>query len=350
MSIRPANKEKTKWEIDYYPMGRKGKRIRETFQGNEADAREYEIQQRRGNVSIISVNPKIMDMLPEWFAFYQNNRLPNTYRDAKNCMKVLIPFFGKYQSSRLAPVLVEQYKTKRLEDGVCKITVNKELSYFSSLLTWAVDNNHANPLPFKIKKFPRVKSPKPHVLHPQEVEALINAIEPLYRPIALLLYDAGFRRAEALGLKAEDVNLSNKAIMIKGKGGKEEVVPIMTERLYQALSLAKKQNPHGFLFANQHTGKPFYGIRKALQRAAKKAGIEQRIYHHLLRHSFGTHALRAGINLRALQGLMRHSTSKVTELYAHLGGDYLQEEGAKFGDYIRRIKQTTKQAHKRLSK
>jgi hypothetical protein len=65
MSIRKI--DKNKWEIDYYPQGRKGKRKREVFYGTEAEAKEFELQVRRQNAGLPNpTNPKIMDVIPEY--------------------------------------------------------------------------------------------------------------------------------------------------------------------------------------------------------------------------------------------------------------------------------------------
>jgi integrase/recombinase XerD len=144
------------------------------------------------------------------------------------------------------------------------------------------------------------------------------------------------RRSEALTLKAEAISLKTNLILFTGKGNKERIIPIVTNRLREELERALEKVKRGYLFVNPKTSKPYYGIRKALIRAAEKAGIEKRVYHHLLRHSFGTHALAAGLNLRAIQGVLGHSTSKTTEIYTHLLGDYLSDEAKKFNLFIER--------------
>ena len=334
MAIRPKDKKGKKWQIDYYPQGRKGKRKRLVFIGNEAEARAYEADLRRVASTEIPINPKILDSIPEWKEDYKNNHQPSTYIDVVNCLKHLIPFFGHLKFSSLAPSIIEHYKTKRLKAGLSRRTINKELSYFSGLCGWATANNYTEPLTFKIKKFPRIISPKPAIPPPAAIKALIDNIEPIYLPIILLLYDGGLRLSEATHLKAENVYLDRDMILISGKGGKERLVPLMTRRLKDELARGLKKKKRGYLYLNPKTGKPWHGIRKALKRAAIKAGIEQRVYHHLLRHSFGTHGLASGMNLRALQGIMGHSSSQTTEIYTHLVGNYLKDEGKKFGDYI----------------
>lgn len=336
MSVRKHPSKPNTWIIDYYPVGRKGKRERIQFVGNEAEARALELEIRRQHVNSTPLNPKIVDAIPDWLQEVENNYQLTTLRDAKNCLKHLVPFFGHMFFNRLTPAIIEKYKSQRLATTVKRRTVNKELSYLSSLINWAVDNGYAEPLPFKIKKFPKVKSPKPSLPHPDEIEAMIEHIEPQYRPILLLLYDGGMRRSEALTLKAEAVNLKTGLIQFVGKGGKERIIPIATERLKEELTALLKRIRRGYLFVNPKTGKPYDSIRKALLRAAEKAGVEKRVYHHLLRHSFGTYALEAGMNLRAIQGMLGHSTIKTTEIYTQLLSDHLASESKKFGAFIGR--------------
>lgn len=336
MSVRKHPIKPNTWVIDYYPQGRRGKRVRVDFVGNEAEALALELEIRRQHVNATPINPKVVDAIPDWLQGVQNNYQPTTLRDAKNCLKHLVPFFGHMFFNRLTPGLIEKYKGQRLLTGVKKRTINKELTYFSSLANWAVDNGYAEPLPFKIKKFPKVKSPRPVIPHPDEIEAIIDKIEPEYKGIFLLLYDGGMRRSEALTLKAEAISLKTNLILFTGKGNKERIIPIVTNRLREELERALEKVKRGYLFVNPKTSKPYYGIRKALIRAAEKAGIEKRVYHHLLRHSFGTHALAAGLNLRAIQGVLGHSTSKTTEIYTHLLGDYLSDEAKKFNLFIER--------------
>ncbi|MCK4786250.1 MAG: tyrosine-type recombinase/integrase [Desulfobacteraceae bacterium] len=334
MSIHPLNDKRTKWQIYVYPRGGKGKRLKVRFQGNEAEARTYEAELRnKGNVEI-EKDCKVADIYNDWLYEYTNNNLPNTIRDAKNCYKQLLPFFGLKRFSLIKPKIIEQYKAKRLEDGVCKRTINKELSYFSSLWHWAHESGFAEDF-LKIKKFSKVSRVLPAIPTPQEVEAIYQAIDEKYKTIFLLLYDAGMRRTETLTLKKKNIYLNKGDIITVRKGGHEKLIPIITERLHIALETAiKDKDPDDYLFINPSTGKPWYSIRKALLKAAKKAEVNQRVYHHLFRHSLGTHALEAGVDIKALQGIFGHSTVKTTEWYSQLRSSFVKREGSKFNDFI----------------
>lgn len=345
MSVRP-NKDRNgniiprSWVIDYYPQGRKGKRVQQVVSGlNEAEAWELHVQIRRQYRGTAPINGKVADAMPGWLAAGRNNYQPSTYRDIRNCVKKLTPFFGQKLWTGLAPAVFEKYKAERLEEGVSKRTINKEMTWFSSLWKWSAENGYCSPPPFRIPIFPKVRRPQLRVPGIDEVQAVIDAIEDKYRPILLLYYDMGLRREEALQLKAENVWLNSGEMRIIGKGNKERIVPITTPRLFAALEVAKKKHPTGYLFRNpKNEGKPWYSIRKAIIRAAKKAGLDQRVYAHLFRHSFFTHGIECGVEITALQAIGRHSDIRTTREYIHVRNQHLRNESAKLPGYTSKPK------------
>lgn len=349
------------WLISWYPAGRKGKRERRRFYGTRAEAQVLEAavrKQQRGDQ--MRDNPRIIELTDEWLEHYANDHSKNTLRDVKNSLVALLPFFGNLTVPELTPRLIEEYKARRIKTEILPKnsksepdpnreqrfikprTVNKELSYLSSLLTWAAENGYAPQIQFKIKKFPAklTAAPQTRIPTPAEVQAMIDAIEPQYRTILLLYYDAGCRREEALQIKKENVRLKQRVLHITGKGNKERIIDITTDRLYQALKNAGGKVKTGWLFVNPKTEKPYYSIRKAIIRAATGAGIEERVYAHLLRHTHGTHALLAGQDLRAVQGQLGHSTPVVTQKYTHLVPELRAREAKKFDDFIKSVNRT----------
>lgn len=362
MSIHPIKNRKGAlqpdcWLISWYPHGRKGKRERRRFYGTRIEAEEYERGVRRINRHELQqlVNPRLVELTDEWLDTYKNDHSPTTVRDVKNCLRPLMAFFGGLQIPAITPKLIEAYKSRRLETEIVprvknpdKLdparekkyikprTINKELSYLSSLIRWTAENGHSSPLPFQIKKFPKkmTEPPTVRIPMPEEVQAMIDVIEPEYRTIFLLYYDAGCRREEALKLRREAVRLKSRTLHVIGKGNKERIIDITTDRLHLALKEACEKTGSGYLFINPKTNKPWYSIRKAIKRAAVAAGIEERVYAHLFRHTHGTHALMAGMDLRAVQGQLGHSTSKTTEKYTHLVPELRKRQASKFNDFV----------------
>src|SRR3954463_9267300 len=179
---------------------------------------------------------------------------------------------------------------------------------------------------------PRRTRRLPRTLSPAEAERLIEAANGAGprdlrdRALVELLYGAGLRVSEAVGLERGAVALDSRVVRAFGKGSKERIVPIgreATEALRRYLSrgrphLDRRHRPQGFLNAQ---GGPLTraGAFLILRRLAERAGLEpERIHPHLLRHSFATHMLEGGADLRSLQELLGHADLGTTELYTHV--------------------------------
>jgi len=179
---------------------------------------------------------------------------------------------------------------------------------------------------------PRRARTLPKTLSPGEVERLIAAARGTQprdlRDHALveLLYGAGLRVSEAVGLGRSGADLDSRLVRVVGKGGKERVVPIgrpAVEALRRYLSrgrpyLDTRHRPELFLNAR---GGPLTraGAFLILRRLAGEAGIDpQRVHPHLLRHSFATHLLEGGADLRSVQEMLGHADLSTTELYTHV--------------------------------
>lgn len=323
-----------KYNIVYWPQGGKGKRKKVTFYGSQPEAVKHHAELCRTHHLPTQTNPRIRQLWPDFLAYYKNERLPGTVDSvALTYNRHLLPFFGDQPISHLTPTLIEQYKTKRLTQGVKKRTIDKELSYLGSLIKWAVDMNLCNPLPFKIKRFPakQTRAPIPRVPTQTEIQAIFDNIKgDRKKGLFLLMYDGGLRKTEASTIRAENIDIGNDIMLVTGKGGKERLVPIMSERLKEELEKRTRETgDEGYLYINPATGRPYTSIRLAIKEAAKRANVNKDVYNHILRHSFGTHAIEAGVNIKALQGMMGHTTVKTTEIYTHMGGAFLKKEGEK---------------------
>lgn len=275
-------------------------------------------------------------ILPQYLHEYRNEVSTGTVKDFGWAWKQLGPHFARLVIAKLTPDVVEQYKAKRLDDGVKKATINRELCYLGNIIKFAENKDLIHPLPFRVKKFRRrdTRSPVPTVHTPEEISRILAEIKPNKRGLFLLMYDAGLRRSEACNLKGSRVDVDSRQIRVLGKGNKERVIPILTDRLLRELVLAKGVSGSGMLYVNPKTGEPFKSILTSLRSASKRAGVDKHVYHHLLRHDHGTHAAMAGVDARAVQRLLGHADLGTTEIYMHLSGDYLKSEGSKFSDYI----------------
>ncbi len=332
MSVRPHPiKGDGWWIIDYYPQGRKGKRDRLPIKGTKAQALAMEADLRRSTkVGMPRVFPRIAEVVPEFITHYRLDHQPAGVARTMYSLQQLIPFFGRYQFTQVVPSLIEQYKTMRLAT-VTPSTINKELAALSSLCKWAAEPERGYCEPIIVKRFPQklVKAPLPNVLSRDEVQALLENIPPDKRGVVAAMYYAGLRSSEARYLRRADLWLEKKIMIIRGKGNKQRIVPILSELLPHL----QRGREEGYLWVNPATGEPWQDIRGTLTAAGRRAGIAKRITPHLLRHCFGTHSTESGIGLRTLQEVMGHSTSQVTELYTTLAAEHLTADMSKFSDY-----------------
>ncbi len=196
---------------------------------------------------------------------------------------------------------------------------------------------------------PRQTRLLPEVLSVAEVERLLEtktADTPLGirdRALLELLYAAGLRISEAVGLDMDDIDLDEAVVRVIGKGDRERQVPIgdvavVWLTLYAAevrpvwLERRVGEKPGG---SNRHGGPLFVSVRgdrldrrrawEMLTRAAREAGLKGGISPHTLRHSFATHLLEGGADLRIVQELLGHASINTTQLYTHLTGERIKD-------------------------
>jgi len=148
-----------------------------------------------------------------------------------------------------------------------------------------------------------------------------------------LLYATGMRISELLGLTLHDLNLSDRVILVHGKGSKQRYVPfvdsldfIFTKYLNQTRPILLKLKQSEYVFLNNRGGKMSrMGFWKILRLAVISAKLNKDVTPHTFRHSFATHLLEGGVNLRIVQALLGHSSIDTTQIYTHVDMRRLME-------------------------
>jgi integrase/recombinase XerC len=161
------------------------------------------------------------------------------------------------------------------------------------------------------------------------------------RAILELLYASGLRLSELVGLDLEDVNLSSRIVRVRGKGGKERLVPFNRTAATalrvmaadaaglhagrgagqpaRARTATRHARPRHALFLNMRGGRLTpRSVDRIVRRYVRDAAIAQGISPHALRHTFATHLLQAGADLRTIQELLGHARLGTTQRYTHL--------------------------------
>jgi len=189
---------------------------------------------------------------------------------------------------------------------------------------------------------PRTPLRLPRALRYDQVEALLDAaalaprVETGLRDRALLemLYATGARISEAVALDVDDVPVDAAAVRLRGKGGRERVVPVGRQargalaawlvRGRAALAAAGRGTPA--LFVNARGGRLSRQSAWAVLRdSAERAGITAEVSPHVLRHSFATHLLEGGADVRVVQELLGHASVTTTQVYTLVTVDMVRE-------------------------
>ncbi|MEO8814936.1 MAG: site-specific tyrosine recombinase XerD [Mycobacterium sp.] len=144
------------------------------------------------------------------------------------------------------------------------------------------------------------------------------------RALLELLYSTGSRISEAVGLDVDDIDVRDRSVLLRGKGGKQRLVPVgrpavaaldaYLVRGRPELALRGRGTPAVFL--NARGGRlSRQSAWQVLQTAAERAGITANVSPHTLRHSFATHLLDGGADVRVVQELLGHASVTTTQIY-----------------------------------
>lgn len=176
----------------------------------------------------------------------------------------------------------------------------------------------------------------PEVLTVSEVDALLNIPDVTTfsgardKAILQVIYASGLRVSEVCGLNLHDVD--DTVVRVKGKGGKERIVPIAAQAVaaidhylvtFRQHCEGEREAP---LFVSEKGRRiDRTAVWKMVKRYAKAAGIVKEISPHTLRHSFATHLLENGADLRVIQEMLGHSNIATTDRYTHISQRHLSE-------------------------
>ena len=250
-------------------------------------------------------------------------------------------------SSNVTTIDVCDITTITLEEYIAKLnqkyrpkTVKRKLASVKSLFRYLeykgiIDKNPFNKMHLKFRE-PMIL-PKTIPLH--TVETLLSTIHKqrtiantdYQRKNALrdaavveLLFATGIRISELCSLKASDVNLYDRTILIYGKGAKERKVQIGNDDVLQILEDYKNTflpqiEKCNFFFVNQnYSVMSDQSIRRMINKYASLSAIELHITPHMFRHTFATSLLEADVDIRYIQEMLGHSSINITEIYTHV--------------------------------
>jgi integrase/recombinase XerD len=266
------------------------------------------------------------------FLAISNARLaPRTVDAYRRDLRDLEAWLGG-EPDEATPDQLAAYVAQLRADGLAATTIARRVAALRSFYRHQVLLGVRPDNPAAELELPRRRRALPKTLSPGEAERLIEAAAGTTpralrdRALVELLYGAGLRVSEAVGLDRAAIDLERRLVRATGKGSKERIVPIGREavdalRRYDSRGrpyLDKRHRPELFLNAK---GGPLTraGAFLILRRLAATAGLEPgRVHPHILRHSFATHLLEGGADLRSVQEMLGHADLATTELYTHV--------------------------------
>lgn len=200
-------------------------------------------------------------------------------------------------------------------------TLARKLAAIRSLLRATLGPGRVPDLPLPGGRARRL----PHAPTVREADALLHALEgegPLAlrnRALFELAYSAGLRSQEAVDLALADVDFEQEALHVRGKGGKERVVPLGEQAAYWLRRYLGEARP---ALARGASNTVFLSVRgRSLDTSTMRRLVPNP---HRLRHAFATHLLEGGADLRTIQELLGHSSLSTTQMYSHVDGRRLR--------------------------
>lgn len=248
----------------------------------------------------------------------------------------LLEFLGEHQGGppqldALQPADLRAFLAHRRLDGIGNASAARELSAVRGFLIFAGGETSVPRL-----KGPRVKKGLPRAISPAEAISLAEDVAEQGAEswiaardwaILLLLYGAGLRIGEALGLTGAVLPLE-RVLRVTGKREKTRIVPLLAP-VADAINAYVGLCPYGAatnepLFRGSRGGplNPAI-IRRSVRAARARLGLGEHTTPHALRHSFATHLLAGGADLRSLQELLGHASLSSTQIYTSVDAAYL---------------------------
>lgn len=238
------------------------------------------------------------------------------------------------RESALASVdrlLIREYLSTLVESGIASSSVARRVSTLRSFFRYLRDEGVLQVDVMLGVRGPRRERRLPNFLTEEQVQTLIGAAceetpKGLRdRAILELLYAAGLRVSEIVGLDVAGVDLEERTMRVRGKGSRERLV-VMGRPAARAVDryleegrpkLARCQETA--LLLNREGGRLSQrAVQIAVKKLAMAAGIDRSVHPHLLRHTFATHLLEGGAELRVVQTLLGHTSVNTTQIYTHV--------------------------------
>lgn len=234
---------------------------------------------------------------------------------------------------RVSALDIRAYLAFLNEKDYARRTIARRISALRSFYKFLVRENILEASPLTKVRSPKLEKKLPSFLDEVEIDELLALPDnkPLGRrdqAVLELLYATGCRVSELVGLTLERLDLSNRFVILLGKGNKERLVPLgntccqAVAAYYpyrQELMQKYHAEQHDFVFVNSRGGVlTDRSVRRILDKYISQLALRKQVSPHTIRHTFATHLLGHGADLRAVQELLGHANLSTTQIYTHV--------------------------------
>lgn len=270
---------------------------------------------------------------------------PHTLKAYQEDLEVFLSYCGRCsipEASTLSYHDLHRFIIELGGQGYKSSSMERKIASLKSFFKWLHQKALISNNPASLLRSPRQEKRLPEVMEQSEILSLIeeapadSALEARNKCALVLLYAAGLRASELVGLDLEHFDHQRCELRVRGKGGKERVVPygsFTEEVLRHYLSLRKEltKSTEPALFLNRN-GRRLSDrmLRNILDQMMLSLGRSRHIHPHVLRHSFATHLLENGAGIRVIQEMLGHASLSTTQIYTHLSVENLKENYRKF--------------------
>ena len=229
---------------------------------------------------------------------------------------------------------VRTYLMGRAAQGISARSLARYRSHLKNFFAFLKQQKILDSNPAESVQSPKIKRKLPEVL---DVDTMFKLVDiPLNSETAIrdkaileLFYSSGLRLSELSQLGWGDLDFENGLVRVLGKGRKERLVPFgkMAKQallLWQPIATIWNQSNQDFVFISSRGGQlKNRSIQARVKHWAQQQGLWERVYPHLLRHSFASHMLESSSDLRSVQEMLGHADLSTTQIYTHLNFQHL---------------------------
>ena len=276
-----------------------------------------------------------------FFVYLKNERglSERTLTAYQRDLKLLLQFLDTEEIDRPEQVTqhhIRAFIAQRHRQGLGGKSLQRILSAVRSFYRWMLREGLAEHNPATPVRAPKSPRHLPATLDADSIGQLLDIpcdtpLEIRDKAIMELFYSSGLRLSELASLHWDQLDLTSGMVTVTGKGNRTRMVPVgrMATKALKEWRKTRGQFPsfeHPCVFVSQR-GTPIATrtIQARIRYWAKRQGIPQNIYPHLLRHSFASHVLESSGDLRAVQELLGHADISTTQIYTHLDFQHLAE-------------------------